>query len=100
MLGCGTSGKRLTAGDLLSEDLSRKFFDARLLTSPCPRFQSSLNTSLVEESLAVPSVFDGDLRQKEPRIAAAADNQTVASDFDFFDVAHRLDRSHHRDLQL
>src|SRR6266511_1611839 len=53
--------------DLLGEDLSRKFFDPCLLSSPTARRQSRLDAGLVQKGLAVPSIFCGHLRQQQPR---------------------------------
>src|SRR5881392_3958240 len=92
--------KGLNAGDLLAKDLSRKFFDARLLRSPRAWRKSGFHARLVEEGLPVPSIFSGDLRQKKAGGTSTADDQAVAAGLDFFNVAHFFNRAHHGDLQL
>src|SRR5437867_12676482 len=87
-MGANTLGER----DLLAEDLSRKFFDSSLLDPPRSGREASLDARLVEESLAVPSILSGHLRQKQACEAAFADNQAVSADLDFGDIPNGLDR--------
>ncbi len=94
------SHKTLERGDLLAEDLSRKFFDPRLLSSPTARRQSGLDAGLVQKGLAVPSILCGHLRQQQPRKSPAADDEPVSADYDLLNVSYRLDRPHHRNLQF
>src|SRR5438876_823112 len=90
----------LLRGVLLSEDLSRKFFDPGIGGLPGARREPGFHTSLVEECLAVPSIFAGDLRQQETCETASADDQAVTSDFDLADVDHPFDRPHDGDFEV
>lgn len=53
---------------------------------PCVEGQPGLAAGLLEESGAIPFVFDGDLGQEQAAAAVLSDEETVASDFDFFGV--------------
>jgi len=71
----------------LSEDLRFKDEDVRT-TPPGARGQSSLDTRMIEERIAVPPVLARHLRQQQSAVRALLDDQPVRADLDFLD---RLD---------
>jgi len=69
--------------------------------APGLRVQTSLVAGVLEEGLAVPVMFDGNLGQQQATARPERDHQAMTADFDFF----RLNRSQpgedaQRDLQF
>src|SRR5581483_814452 len=83
-----------------SKDFRRKLFDLRTPLPPCVRGQSGLSARVLEKLFARPAILAGNLREKQASLMAARDDETITAGDDLVDRAHRLDRPHHRDLDL
>src|SRR5579872_6279798 len=90
----------LRKGDLLAENFCRKPLNPRFPRLPGAWRKARLDASLVEESLAIPPVLGGHLRQQKAGESSAADDQSIAADDDVLNAADDLDRTHDGDLQL
>ncbi len=68
---------------LIAKNFCGEGFDLRAIL-PGVKRKAGFPAGVFEKSDAVPTVLDGNLRQEQAAVARHADEQTVASDLDFF----------------